>query len=131
MPNVKEELELSAEDFKAKYGRDKSFENEIIFHCHAGRRAANASAVAEGLGFKKSVWPYVKSSYLANLFILFSISAQNLIQVRGPNGLWKRDSKAECFDYNTVTFDCFCYDIGENRKKLTNSWIFLFLITLM
>ncbi|KAG4068435.1 hypothetical protein HA402_007955 [Bradysia odoriphaga] len=54
LPNVKEELELSAEDFKSKYGRNKSLENEIIFHCYAGRRAANASAVAEGLGFTNS-----------------------------------------------------------------------------
>lgn len=54
MGTLEETLKLSADEFKSKFGRDKpTSENEVIFHCKMGGRAARASLVAESLGFVK------------------------------------------------------------------------------
>lgn len=69
VPNLKQELELSPEEFNSKYGRNKSLENEIIFHCHAGRRADNASSVAKGLGFTKLVYYGLMLTNILKVFV--------------------------------------------------------------
>ena len=54
MSSVEEELNLSEDDFKEKYGRDKpTFEDEIIFHCKMGGRAGKAADIAISLGYVK------------------------------------------------------------------------------
>ncbi|KAJ6637431.1 Rhodanese domain-containing protein [Pseudolycoriella hygida] len=53
--SLEESLKLPADEFKSKFGRDKpSYENEVIFHCKMGGRAAKASLLAESLGFVNS-----------------------------------------------------------------------------
>lgn len=45
--------ELSDDEFKAKYGRDKPKEDqEVVFHCKMGGRAGRAAESAKNLGFK-------------------------------------------------------------------------------
>lgn len=53
---VAEALKSSADDFMAKFGRDKpASEQEIVFHCKLGGRAQKAADQAFALGFKKLV----------------------------------------------------------------------------
>lgn len=88
---LEESLKLSPDEFKSKFGREKPKpENEVIFHCKMGGRAARASLVAESLGFVKYVLMPVSlwQIYFLNLF-----SVQSRIKVRGLNGQKRKDSK--------------------------------------
>ncbi|XP_055612166.1 rhodanese domain-containing protein CG4456-like [Uranotaenia lowii] len=52
LPILEDELKLSAESFKDKYGRVKPLpQTEVIFHCNKGGRAQKATDLATGLGF--------------------------------------------------------------------------------
>ncbi|KAL1383968.1 hypothetical protein pipiens_013090 [Culex pipiens pipiens] len=52
LPTVERALQLPADEFKAKYGRDKPTpETEVIFSCKLGGRAQTATNTALGLGF--------------------------------------------------------------------------------
>lgn len=55
MGTLEETLKLSADEFKARFDRDKP-ENgtEIIFSCKLGGRAGKAAEVAKALGFENS-----------------------------------------------------------------------------
>lgn len=45
---------MSQEDFKSKYGRDKPGKNfNIIFSCNSGTRSAKAQKLAINLGYTK------------------------------------------------------------------------------
>ncbi|XP_053684047.1 rhodanese domain-containing protein CG4456-like isoform X2 [Sabethes cyaneus] len=55
LPTVEQALQLSDDEFKAKYGRTKpNPETEVIFHCKLGGRAQKAADMATGLGFKNA-----------------------------------------------------------------------------
>jgi len=50
---VGQELAVSDQVFKSKYGRDKpKSDTEIVFHCKIGRRSLKAAEAATALGFK-------------------------------------------------------------------------------
>jgi len=50
---VSQELGISDQLFKSKYGRNKpKSDTEIIFHCKIGRRSLTAAEAANKLGFK-------------------------------------------------------------------------------
>lgn len=50
---VSQELAVSDQIFKSKYGRDKPEpDTEIIFHCKIGKRSLKAAEAAAALGFK-------------------------------------------------------------------------------
>ncbi|KAH8362724.1 hypothetical protein KR084_000319 [Drosophila pseudotakahashii] len=50
---VSQELAISEQLFKSKYGREKPQpDTEIIFHCKIGRRSLKAAEAAAALGFK-------------------------------------------------------------------------------
>uniref|UniRef100_A0A8D8F0W3 Heat shock protein 67B2 n=2 Tax=Culex pipiens TaxID=7175 RepID=A0A8D8F0W3_CULPI len=52
---LEETLKLSADEFKAKFGRDKpELGTEMIFHCGKGGRAQKAADAASVLGFSKA-----------------------------------------------------------------------------
>lgn len=54
MGQLEENLKLSADEFRAKFGRDKpTVAAEVIFSCKMGGRAAKAADVAATLGFEK------------------------------------------------------------------------------
>ncbi|XP_026470803.1 uncharacterized protein LOC113375063 [Ctenocephalides felis] len=54
---------MSPEEFKTKFGRDKpTFDTEIIFSCRSGKRAKEAMETALGLCYKKS--RYYEGSFL-------------------------------------------------------------------
>lgn len=47
-------VNMSREDFKLKYGRDKPGKDfNIIFSCRSGRRSANAQQLAISLGYTR------------------------------------------------------------------------------
>ncbi|XP_055534470.1 rhodanese domain-containing protein CG4456 isoform X2 [Wyeomyia smithii] len=55
LPTVEQALQLSEDEFKAKYGRTKPQpDTEVIFHCKMGGRAQKAADIATGLGFKNA-----------------------------------------------------------------------------
>lgn len=69
VPTVERALQLPADEFKAKYGRDKPTpETEVIFSCKLGGRAQTATNTALGLGFTK----YVFLNYYGKGFLLRS-----------------------------------------------------------
>ncbi|XP_062540706.1 rhodanese domain-containing protein CG4456-like isoform X1 [Armigeres subalbatus] len=52
LPTLEQTLNLSADEFKEKYGRDKpSPDQEVIFHCKLGGRAQTATDLATRLGY--------------------------------------------------------------------------------
>ncbi|XP_055628380.1 rhodanese domain-containing protein CG4456-like isoform X2 [Toxorhynchites rutilus septentrionalis] len=52
LPGLEQALSLPADEFKAKYGRDKPQpDTEVIFHCKLGGRAQKAADTATNLGF--------------------------------------------------------------------------------
>jgi rhodanese-related sulfurtransferase len=54
---LEENLNLSSDAFKAKFGRDKpSVSTEVIFHCKMGGRAQKGADLANKLGFEKYVF---------------------------------------------------------------------------
>lgn len=56
VPTLEQTLNLSADEFKEKYGRDKpSPDQEVIFHCKLGGRAQTATDLATRLGYTKYV----------------------------------------------------------------------------
>lgn len=51
---VKEAMELSPADLQLQYGVEvHSYDDEIIFHCRAGRRGQAACDIATAAGYKK------------------------------------------------------------------------------
>ncbi|XP_034486695.1 rhodanese domain-containing protein CG4456 [Drosophila innubila] len=51
--NVSQELAVSDQLFKSKYGRNKpKSDTEIIFHCKIGKRSLKAAEAANALGYK-------------------------------------------------------------------------------
>lgn len=50
---VSQELAVSDQVFKSRYGRDKpKADTEIVFHCKIGKRSLKAAEAASALGFK-------------------------------------------------------------------------------
>lgn len=54
MPTLEDALNLSEAEFKEKFGREISKEQEIVFHCKMGGRAAKATELAMSLGFSNA-----------------------------------------------------------------------------
>lgn len=51
---IEENLKLSSEEFRDKFGREKpTTETEMIFHCKGGGRGGRGAELALSLGFSK------------------------------------------------------------------------------
>lgn len=57
LPELADALKLPPSEFQKKYSISKPDDSndEIVFHCAHGRRGGKATALADSLGFKKSV----------------------------------------------------------------------------